>query len=139
MRYSLLDLFIIFSCLLAGIFAVACAGRVLGYGPLSQSRIWLVGVPLGVVLFIVLTPPLYRRFRLLPLFLPICPHCRRLPDGYHVLEAEWPRTLVACGQCERTLELWWSRPAPSQISKTMPSLLLSWPQSLGIWRAISNE
>ena len=139
MRYSLTDLFICISCLSVSILAVAGAGYELGYGPLSRSRMWLVGVPVGVIVYVVLTPPIYRRFRLLPLFLPVCPHCRRLPDGYHVLVDLWPRTLVACGHCERSIELWSRRPAPSDVSKTVPSLLLSWPHSIGRWRPISSE
>jgi hypothetical protein len=38
-------IFILISYLSAGILAVAGAGHVLGYGPRSRSRIWLVGVP----------------------------------------------------------------------------------------------
>ena len=97
MRFSLTDLFLLIACLFAGIFADAGARGVLGQGPLSQSRVWLVGVPFGLMIYLIFTPPIYRFFRLLPLFLPVCPHCRRLPDGYRVLEAAWPHTLVACG------------------------------------------
>ena len=49
MRYSLTDFFILISCLFAGVLAVVGAGHVLGYGPPSQPRIWMVGVPVGVI------------------------------------------------------------------------------------------
>jgi len=139
MRFSLTDLFILILCCFLGIFAVAGAGRVLGYGPLSEGRMMLLGDLLGFVFFVILAPPIYRHFGLLPLFLPVCPHCRRRPDGYHILEPEWPRIRVACGHCDGTLELWWRRPAPSDISRTMPSLLLSWPQSIGRWSPIARD
>jgi hypothetical protein len=138
MRYSLTDLFLLISSLFLGILALAGAGYVLGYGPLPQSIIWLVGVPVGFIFYIILTPPIYRRFRMLPLFLPVCPHCGRLPHGYQILGNVWPRSLVACGRCDKTTELWWRRPAPSDISKTLPSLFLCWPQCIGIWRRISS-
>jgi hypothetical protein len=139
MRFSLTDLFMVIACFTLGSIAVNGAGHRLGYGPLSPGRQCLFGVPLGVVFFVILTPPIYRHFRLLPLLLPVCPHCKQLPDGYCVLEYEWPRALVACGHCDRTTELWWSPPEPSDVSKTMPSLLLSWPHSIGRWRRISRE
>jgi hypothetical protein len=138
MRFSLIDLLIAIACIALGCFAVAGVGHLLGYEQLSQARTELFGVPVGVIFFLVFTPPIYRRFRLLPLFLPVCPHCKRRPPGYHVGESRWPRVVVACGNCKQTIDLWWSPPSPGDISPTTPSLLLVWPHSIGRWRLVSR-
>jgi hypothetical protein len=138
MRFSLIDLLIAIACIALGCFAVAGVGHLLGYEQLSQARTELFGVPVGVIFFLVFTPPIYRRFRLLPLFLTVCPHCKRRPPGYHVGESRWPRVVVACGNCKQTIDLWWSPPSPGDISPTTPSLLLVWPHSIGRWRLVSR-
>lgn len=139
MRFSLIDLALIFASMMLGCLAVAAMSRLVGSGSLSLVHIWLYGCSVGILFFAVLAPPPYRGLGLLPLFLPACPHCKRIPDGYHILEAAWPRMRVACGRCETRIELWWRRPAARDVSPTMPSLLLSWPQSIGRWRAISSR
>ena len=139
MRFSLTDLLIAIACGIPGSLAVVGARHLLGCGRLSPAGHEFFSVLASVVFFFILTPPIYRRLGLLPLLLPVCPHCRRRPGGYGLLESAWPRLLVACGHCDRTTELWWSKPAPSAISKTMPSLLLSWPHSIGRWRPISTD
>lgn len=138
MRFSLIDLLIATACITLGCVAVACALPAFGSEPVSQVRMQILGVPVGVIIFFVLTPPIYQRLRLLPLFLPMCSHCKQRPGGYHVLGSVPPRVLVACGLCKQTTELWWKQPAPSDVSKTIPSLLLSWPHSIGRWRLISS-
>src|SRR5882672_4545533 len=136
MRFSLIDLLIAIACIASGCLAVAGVSYLLGYGHLSEARLQLFGAPVSVIFFFIITPPIYRRFHLLPLFLPVCPHCKRRPGGYRVLQSVGPRTLVACGHCGQTIELWWREPAASDVSKTMPSLLLGWPHSVGRWRSI---
>jgi hypothetical protein len=98
----------------------------------------LLGYSLGVIFFAVFTPPIYRWFRLLPLFLPRCPHCKKLPGAYRITDARWPRQVVACSLCQKPIELWWRKPAQEDVSTTMPSLLLSWPESIGRWQLVST-
>jgi len=138
MRFSLIDLLIAIACIASGCLAVAGVSYLLGYGHLSEARLQLFGAPVSVIFFFIITPPIYRHFHLLPLFLPVCPHCRRRPGGYRILQSVGPRTLVACGHCGQTIELWWRQPAAAYVSKTMPSLLLGWPHSVGRWRSISG-
>ena len=139
MRFSLIDLLIAIACITLGCVIVGSTLHMFVSEPVSQARMQILGVPVGVIIFLILTPPLYRRLRLLPLFLPVCPHCKQRPGGYHVLKSVQPPVIVACGHCKQTTELWWRQPAPSDVSKTMPSLLLSWPHSIGRWRLISPE
>ena len=98
-----------------------------------------LGIPTGVLFYLCVTPPLYKHFGLLPLLLPVCPHCNRRPNGYRVNEHGWPRMIVACGQCDRVSELWWRRPSAASVPPGSPRLLLSWPHSLGRWRLIARE
>jgi hypothetical protein len=112
--------------------------RSLGYTHSKSLWLMLLGAPLGALCYILFTPPIYKHFRLLPLFLPVCPHCKRRPDRYRVVEATWPRARVACDHCQQLTDHWWRAPLPSEISPTVPSPLLSWPQSIGRWRLISR-
>src|SRR5436309_4307124 len=127
MRFSLIDLLMAIAFITFGCIAVSLVMPFVGHVPSSSGGIEILGVCLGGLLYIIFTPAIYRRFRLLPLFLPVCPHCKRRPAGYRILESVWPRVRVACGRCEQTIELWWRPPAAADVSKTMPSLLLSWP------------
>jgi hypothetical protein len=68
MRFTLIDLIIITSCVFGGVLAVNGAGPVLGYVSSSPASFWL-GIPVGALFYLVLTPPFYQRFSLLPLFL----------------------------------------------------------------------
>jgi hypothetical protein len=137
MRFSLIDLLIAIACMTAGCFAAAGIGHWMGYH-LSVARQELLGIPIGIIFFITFTPPIYRWLRLLPLFIPRCPHCKRLPGGYRIMEARWPRQVIICSLCQKPTELWWRKPAVTDVSKTMPSVLLSWPESIGRWRLIST-
>jgi hypothetical protein len=138
MRFSLIDLLMMTACITLGLVSVTSVLHLLGVEPVSKALMPILGVPVGIIFFLILTPPLYQRLRLLPLFLPVCPHCKLRPGSYRILESVYPKALVACGRCERTSELWWRKPAISDVSKTMPSLLLSWPHSVGRWRQISS-
>jgi hypothetical protein len=139
MRFNLLDLFILIFCFAGGIVAVDRTCHALGVGAPTGVRLMAVGIPVGALFHLLFTPPIYRHFRLFPLLLPVCPHCSRLPDGYEILEHDEPRKRVACGRCHETFEVWWRPPAPAQVSKTEPSVVLSWPQSLGRWRRVTGE
>jgi hypothetical protein len=57
MRFSLPDLLIAIACIAAGNFA---AGWLLGHPSARPSQ--LLAVPLGVLIFLLVTPPIYRRF-----------------------------------------------------------------------------
>lgn len=136
MRFSLVDLVIWIVLELLGCAVVALGARFAGHGHLSGMTLQTLGVPLGVLFYLLFTPPIYRRFRLRPLFLPKCPHCKNRPFRYAVTENRWPRTVVVCGECGNMTELWRMPPASKDVSLTMPSLLLIWPQSVGRWRII---
>jgi hypothetical protein len=139
MRFSLIDLLIATACGILGYFAVLGLGHILGFAQISQARVTLLGILVGLIFYLILTPPIYRHFGLLPLFLPSCPHCRRRPGFYRVLDVAWPRVRVACGACGQLIDIWWMQPAASEVSKDFPSLLLSWPHSIGRWRRLSGE
>jgi hypothetical protein len=138
MRFSLIDLLIAIAIEGLSMGLVLWGAHWMGFGRISGA-LWLtLTLTLGVVLYLLITPPIYRRLRMFPLFLPVCPYCKRRPGSYRFLESAPLRFVVACSNCERTMELWLERPAAADISTTMPSLLWSWPQSIGRWRSISR-
>ena len=137
MRLTLIDLLIVIACMAIGCFAAAGVAHLIDYHSPEALQV-LLGVPLGIIFFVVFTPPLYRHFRLLPLFLPQCPHCKRRPGGYGITGSQWTHMVAICGNCQKATELWLKRPPTDDISKTVPSLLLIWPQSIGRWRVISK-
>ncbi len=138
MRFSLVDLLL--AELMFGFATVACAlaARLSGHPHLTFVQLAFSGAGLGAVLYLFLTPPIYRRCRMLPLFLPKCPHCEVRPVRYGLQEIRWPRMVVICAGCNEKTELWWQSPATERPSGTMPSLLLCWPQSIGRWRLIAR-
>jgi hypothetical protein len=141
MRFSLIDLLIALAVELLSLVVVAWAAPWIGFAQLSRStELQYLGATLGlaVPLYLLITPTIYQRFRLFPLFLPKCSHCKRRPDGYRILATALTRVEMICSKCERTFELWLARPKAAEISKTMPSLLWSWPHSIGGWRIISH-
>jgi hypothetical protein len=138
MRFSLLDLLIAIAIETLSMAQVLGAAHWLGFGRQSMPVAMVLTLAVGIPLYLLITPPIYRRFGLLPLCLPACPHCRRVLQ-YRVLECEWPRATVACGHCEGTCDLWWNQPAAAEISTTKPSLVLSWPQSIGRWRHVTRQ
>ena len=130
MRYGLRDVLIgtaVFT--LANLLSSLCVER--KFAP------WL-WVPLGTFLYLVVTPPLYRWLRLMPLMLPRCPQCK-LREGYDVESRQWPKIVGTCFHCQQRVELWWRPPAPEAVSKTIPSILLVWPESIGRWKSLPVE
>src|SRR5678815_1529984 len=96
MRFALVDLL-----LRVGTISVATVGgqAVLSHTEWRYSQGVLVALAiLGTVAgeILVLTP-LYRTLSLLPLHLPSCPHCGKVPTGYRVVGGEWPTAKVECG------------------------------------------
>ena len=139
LRFSLLDLLIAQATVVLGCILIDGLARFVAHSPLSLHLTLALGLPTGVLFYLCVTPPLYKHFGLLPLLLPVCPHCNKRPNGYRVNEHGWPRMIVACGQCDRVSELWWRRPSAASVPPGSPRLLLSWPHSLGRWRLIARE
>jgi hypothetical protein len=138
MRFSLIDLLIAIGIVALGMTLVMVAGQWMGVGRPWRALELPLGMSLGLLLYLLITPPVYRWLHLYPLLLPVCPHCRRRPGLYRFVERAPPRFVVACGACEREIEWWLERPANGDVSTTMPSLLWSWPHSIGRWRLISR-
>ncbi len=130
MRFSLVDLFIFIGVLVGAEFgALGLVG--------ASSQVGLVAVMTFLATFVVIVvlPSVYRRFHLLPLRLPKCPHCRRVPPGYQSVEGGWPNVGVRCGACDGRLWLAFDRHASlPETASEEPLLVLQWPENLGFWR-----
>ena len=137
MRFSLFDLLVAIAVFSLGVLIVVAAAHWAGIAKPSIVVVELLGIPFGAVLYLFITPPIYRRFRLRPLLLPKCPHCQK-HDGYHVEKQQWPKVAGSCLHCSQPVELLWRQPVPEDVSKTTPSLHLVWPESIGRWLLISK-
>lgn len=150
MRFTLVDVAIAVACSALGRWG---ASRVLdfgrGIGPIRELRrahpavgvglFLLLMAALGIAAFVVLGSLLYRALGLLPLRLPACPHCGRLPHGYRVQGGDRDRARFVCGLCERATDIWWRRPDPATLDRSLPNLVLCWPESVGRWRLVASD
>lgn len=67
-----------------------------------------------------------------------CPKCNTRPPGWHCLKREEHWVKLSCGNCGAQLELWLTRKPPlEQVSLSVPSFALRWPEFLGRWRALT--
>src|ERR1700722_1231759 len=141
MRYSLIDLLIAVACYAFGVIGTLSVVKRAPFFAHSNSSVLLAfvfAILVSTLIYCVITPPIYRQFRLWPLFLPKCPHCRAPERCYRITESHWPCFIVVCTHCQKSSEQWWRRPSMADVSKTVPSLLLSWPESIGRWRLINR-
>jgi hypothetical protein len=136
MSLSIFDLIFLGACYIFGFFAAPAVAQFAGYAKLSGFALFILVCSLTAIPYLSIIQYLYWRCRLRPLFFPKCPRCKKRPEQYGIEERHWPRWVVVCGQCQNKTELWWRRPADNDLSMTMPSLLLCWPQSIGRWRPV---
>lgn len=138
MRFSLLDLLIGIGC---GTAPGACVGFFIA-GLSGHKHLALVmALSLALVSYFLITPSIYRWFHLRSLVVPRCPHCHEKNRWYwyEKAKADWPHDVIMCATCKNTLELWYEVPQDAEISTTMPSFQLLWPQSWGRWRMIADK
>lgn len=150
MRHSLVDLMILTACMVPEFWgALRTSGVIrgsmglthpMGTAPALVLTLFVFGfaVAVGIAVYLVLGSVVYRVLGLLPLRLPICPHCGQRPHGYRIPTAEWPRMRVVCSLCGQPTDLWWHRPGRATLDQFVPNLLLTWPQVIGRWRLIAD-
>jgi hypothetical protein len=140
MRLRVHDLLIAIAAVLLGMFAVQGICYVLGF-PLARlsAMEYALGIVAGVALYLVVTPVIYQRLHMRPMWYPLCPTCRDKNRfwAFEAAKSSWPRENVRCFTCGTTLELWYGpRPNDSGSSINAPTFALMWPQSFGRWRRI---
>jgi len=115
---------------------VGASVSVLAHLPHHISE-WLKWLCAGMAV-LMLASPVHRHFRYRPLCMPRCPHCHKRPDCYFIVEGEWPRLLLTCGQCQQSCEVWLRRGVhPVNITGAVPTFCLRWPEFVGWWQRIS--
>jgi hypothetical protein len=141
MRFSLLDLIIATLSLLLGAIVVILVAHLAGHDHLSESVLLLGGIPVGLAFYLTVTPLIYQRFHLRPLLFPKCPQCQNKSRSYWFAKGEfnWPRDVIVCPRCQTSIELWYAPPKSENVSLTMPSFQLQWPQSWGRWRYLVRK
>lgn len=107
----------------------------------SESIGMLVTAALMVLVYVVLSPPIYRWFHLKPLCFPRCPHCQHKDRFYYApkAQAEWPVGKIICANCGSVLELWYDKPSREPSARGVVRFKLLWPQSIGRWRRVTAE
>lgn len=133
MRFNLIDLLI-------GV-ALMSIGPLLALvtlGPESRRLMLPLGLLSGTVAYLVLSPPIYRRFQIRPMWFPKCPACKDKNRWFKFVERKprRPRDCVVCSVCHADVVLWYEPPKDTDVSATKPSFELLWPQSWGRWRPI---
>lgn len=134
MRLTLIDLLIFEALATAG---MASGGFVSRWLHLSHGLCLAIGVLCAIGTVAVVSWPIYARLHFRPLWLPLCPGCRTIPRDYHVIDGEWPRFEIACGQCDTHVEVWMRRRVdPTVLSDRIVSYCLRWPEVIGWWRYV---
>jgi len=110
---------------------------------IGKNTIPSLGIILTIILTIALhsivTPLIYRKFRMKPLFLPTCPYCHSKDKLYYSLakQPSWPTEEVICAYCSHKLELQYEvLKSKCGHKKGVVRLQLLWPQSWGRWKQL---
>ena len=137
MRFSLTDLLIAMGTTLTGTFIGVMAAHSIGR---PQWDI-LSALIFGLLAYLLLTPLIYRRFKLRPLLFPQCPKCKDKNRGYYFASAkpDWPKDHITCAACQTDIDLWYEAPKHQLPSAPKHSFQLLWPQSWGRWRNVSKR
>ncbi len=140
MRYGLPDLAILGFFYIVG---ALVAGATVAVLPKHSVLGIILGIGLGLTSFFVsflsFGSAIYRRLRLRPLLLPRCPCCHKRSSRYVVSNFEWPIAVVTCCLCKGVFVMLHDRNAQGIDLHGLPCVELWWPESLGIWREISNR
>lgn len=136
MHFTLIDLLIVIGLEAVGALLGREIAVLLSLTGTVKSALPFIG---GLAMVLFGASPLYQRFGFRPLWLPKCPHCAQIPQGYHVHRADWPEVEVTCARCETRILLWMRRSAPERLfSRGLPVLCLRWPEFIGIWRQVKR-
>lgn len=132
MRLSLIDLLLL----------IAFAGFSSGLGlplahelsphipPLVTLAVsWLI----GLLAYLGIACPLYRKCRWKPMLLPRCPCCNKRQDGFQFMPA-WPRVTYRCPTCNGEFVIWHNGAVTGDEAWDKPVLALKWPYVFGRYR-----
>jgi len=90
-----------------------------------------VSVVASLVLAVIVSSWVYRRFRLSPFLLPRCPHCRDLNRHYWTESGPWPMESIVCDNCQVRIELCHDNTKCQWSDLDLPRFQLLWPYSIG--------
>jgi hypothetical protein len=137
---DLRDLLIAMATFMVGLFVVQGIYHVLGFTVPRSSLVKIaLGISAGLAIYLAVTPVIYQRLRMRPMWYPLCPTCgdKNRFWAFGTTKPDWPREMVRCFSCGTVLELWYGPvPSGSEPSEESPSFSLIWPQSFGRWRRI---
>jgi hypothetical protein len=132
MRYSLLDLLILFVSIAIG----GIMGHVLA--PFLPAGLRPVGkVIVAILVYLGVVYPVYRGFKLFPMVLPRCPCCNQFQKGFHFIHA-WPRVTYRCPTCNGEFVIWHNGKIMSEETWDKPVLALKWPYAFGRYKRMAK-
>ncbi len=121
-----------------GMIPVAYFGLIFGFSASFFPHYPLVFMLVMVaVVYIALTPFVYRKFALPPMLLPRCACCGKWGEGLHVLW-NWPRIRYRCDGCEGEFVVWHDGKVGSDETWEAPVLVLKWPYVFGPYRKVEK-
>ena len=126
MRFNLIDVLIGVSLMLVG---TSLTHFTLGFEP--RQYLLPAGLLAGAITYLLLSPLIYRRFRIRPMWFPKCPVCKDKNRWFRFVDRKpnWPRDRIVCSSCSADVELWYERPNKADVATTTPGFELLWPQS----------
>lgn len=133
-RFTLFDLLI--GIALVGIPAVMVWWLMGPWGRDHSALAYLGGLLTGLIVYPLLSSPLYRWLRRPPMNLPRCPTCRGANRHYVVRKLEWPREQIECATCHQLIELHLDGADDPSVTTENPRFLAIWPHSWGRWRRL---
>lgn len=113
---------------------------ILGTGPsllLRQSHpeASFLSAPLGLVLLLLGGSWIYRRFGILPMLLPRCPHCLAREEFVPV-DRRGARWRMICASCRGAFVYWTSPPSPEYSAGPLTEVQVVFPYQVGLTREI---
>jgi len=133
MRFSLIDLLIAI--------VLIAIGAVLGRSLASDLPAYLrpIAEPFfGICVYLALIYPIYRRFRLFPIVLPLCPCCGNFQNGFHIIHGGWPHVTFRCTSFNGEFIIWYNGKPSDQETWDKPILALKWPYAFGRYKRMEK-
>jgi len=122
------------------LFSIGCetVGMIMGLwlAPSQPASLRLLaGTAIGLVLYLLLVYPFYRRLKLFPMILPRCPCCAQPQLGFHFVNG-WPRVAYRCPTWNGDFVIWLDGKVGASEEWERPVLILKWPYAWGIYKRV---
>src|ERR1700756_3353835 len=83
----------------------------------------IIGMIIGTIIYLAISPPIYRHLKVTPMWHPKCPSCRNANRAWRseTIGPYWPKVRIRCLKCGAPAEAWFEgSPAEDQPPGTTP-------------------